>query len=876
MSAGKHFAPRARSRGFVRTTVVAVAVATAFSWVSPAGAATPSSRDRRLATSAVRSSVRLAGLWGAQTRSFNNSGFQRLFELSFPAYLRGGSVPPIVDELAPVSEICDGGRLDVNHASAATLSRQLFVPRFVANQMVDRRPYIDVAEFTHKWGLAAGNAFFDPANLCVTPTSLPPAAPNPCAKDSQVDINDPHGKGRLLRYFPDPLASWIVAGQPYLKLDNLDRVLGTYPLSAMVRKNLCVTPPNIDVADGTRYGWIDSSDGGDLRLLKFGLDVPDNTLEHPVGAWASIKPVVSPTEVEAPSIPSADFHIYGLWQDGHKTVRVTLPFDPAMEKFGSEFIPTLAHWDQPERQTGEELYEDEVDINANDETVSADVDSLSIFDSLTRVPTWLFENVAGFLTGTRFGGPNCDSHWSKQDSGDWTRNGQRVRLAGEFLDLPGAIVPIFGFPIKHCVAARVDNQKPITSDATLRLRNNTGTMQRVFDHSGSGQVGTVNFAPSFDWLWARAWTEVSGEVYAYPGGDVTLTVPVGQAATVHMKPAFFQTIAWKFIKELPVAYVIDQLGALGVIDAIRECAVAEFDNVVEDSSAIAIANFVRDFGAHCIPMDLIKKTLESQLGQGNLTRPKFNELDENLQQTTRFLKVLKVADFGITAFDLSSTLYSGRIKLDHYAARPSVDSRGRKLFDACVALVGLNWVIDEACQDRQYTGLNQVQDGSGGSAPEFPVGRLARDKDGTVWLIDQESNVARHVTNPGVYLCLAKHYFVDWDVDDLNSYLLPNGANTFSSAPVTCSDSTDTRNLRQFMPGTHVLRQDDAQGTSWVISDGVRYHIENGAQFTCWVSPQGSPGFPFHNERHVWDQVPASTVLQWATSEFKLAGCGAL
>lgn len=154
--------------------------------------------------------------------------------------------------------------------------------------------------------------------------------------------------------------------------------------------------------------------------------------------------------------------------------------------------------------------------------------------------------------------------------------------------------------------------------------------------------------------------------------------------------------------------------------------------------------------------------------------------------------------------------------------------------------------ILENCQNGHYA---RIGSGSGGTAG-LPLGLIARDPAGHAYFLDLDSGVLRPIADGATYLCLARHYHVDWDAE-LATY---RGAYAESSTPATCNASIpDTRPLNRGAvappDSAIVLRQPN--GTAWVVWGGNRIHIPSGAEFRCWVTQQHSTNIEFD----VWDQV---------------------
>lgn len=291
------------------------------------------------------------------------------------------------------------------------------------------------------------------------------------------------------------------------------------------------------------------------------LAVPAGTVEQP--ATASVKPLPEGD----PDLGGfgADLHIDADWQNGTKSVRITMPLaemEPGME-------PMVVH-DLPDGRR-ELLMGDRLDVDQVTKTVSFDATSLSRFWSVTMPSAFrlvsggpaiydydlaqrLFEEFVGLSADQ----PVCNPDLTESEY---------VSSAGSAFTSPGVLL---GRPaIRHCVSMR-----PAAGSQPDRgrwvLANNTGAVLRV---SVSGAAEVVNFGVSKDLLTDVAFLALNGassdtidagtpsatdsaygpEVFIPPGGSAVVTVPVGERGQVHFAAS---------PELLPHAFVLRQLGTL--------------------------------------------------------------------------------------------------------------------------------------------------------------------------------------------------------------------------------------------------------------------------------------------------------------------------
>jgi hypothetical protein len=206
--------------------------------------------------------------------------------------------------------------------------------------------------------------------------------------------------------------------------------------------------------------------------------------------------------------------------------------------------------------------------------------------------------------------------------------------------------------------------------------------------------------------------------------------------------------------------------------------------------------------------------------------------------------------------------------IEHYAAKPARDELGRVLRAACVSPYLYAWRVDMTCQSASYT--QQRQPSGGGGATGLPLGKIIRNTAGDAWFVTS-SDKKMHPTDGGTYICLTRHYAVDWAVDgsDLRAYRDDSGG---EGDAATCDGSLPpTRKI------THddnpdlfaVLRLGDGP-ESWIVMGGHRYAISSGQEFNCWVNP----AYRANIEVDVYDFVSPVELGTWPIGNGSISNCG--
>ena len=247
---------------------------------------------------------------------------------------------------------------------------------------------------------------------------------------------------------------------------------------------------------------------------------------------------------------AASFHIADDWEDGTKTVRLTMPLDPDLPALGPDHLVAVVH-DRTEREI---ISGDELAIDPVAGTVSFDTRSLSKFLSTSLPTLWLSEpqilhtnrtaalqELMAFL-GYRPQDPVCPAGITEDSSVD-TEGSAFVDHAS--LGHQRAI--------KHCVDRDGDG-------ARWTLVNNTSAALRT---SAGGPATIVNTGTSGDLLTDLAFARRNGIVIGSPdesyddtaidiapGGSIAIVMPDGQSGKITFDADTDLTIAAFLLRQV--------------------------------------------------------------------------------------------------------------------------------------------------------------------------------------------------------------------------------------------------------------------------------------------------------------------------------------
>jgi hypothetical protein len=763
---------------------------------------------------------------------------------------------------------CSPGQVNLNHSDAGKLQSLPGVSAPIAQRIIAMRPHDRVQDLLVVPGIGPDKmeAIRAGGNACSTPLTLPPPSADACTSTDQADVNDRASGERLAALFGGPTAQRIIAAQPFPDLAHARVVLAAGAGPGKVDKyaaRLCATPVP-KTTGGVNFSYVYSATGGRGDLGKFSLVIPPKTLTDPIGQWLRIAPQKTPTpDLDGPAWPSADFSVLGSsWRDGKKHVYVTLPIDPQLSEFGQTADPVIAHYDSDTRGGGE-IAATQADRAAG--TITAAVTHLSLLDSISQGVAWVSEPLVGLLTDGRFPAPTCDGSWKVNAStGSWARGTARVDLIGALLNLPGNTVPPFGWPQKHCVAAADSGEY----DARLRLVNNTRTFESLTRYSGNPKLDNADpiGADPLQLVITAAAEGVLRHPVAYPGAEVGAEVPSGQSGAVRMTPNIPITAFWAVVNETPFADVLDEIGndspaTNAIIKNGFGCVLSKLDALASlDSSSTQQLDALAGFLKSCIDFESIKVAILEAEHAGRIAPEKVGRLGVALNKLQRYVLWLKVGRIAVSGYDswlgYAGGSSAGIIDVENYAPRPTVDTQGRAVFDKCVKPRGLGWVIDVNCENAAYEQVGSTPQGSGGSNG-FPKGKIVRNASGNAWWVNNDAHVIQPIADGGTYLCLAKHYAVDWD-GSLAQY--QDKGNALGNSNATCDGSIpDDRPINHGETGDQAIVLREGDGTAWVVWNGQREWVPTGDEFRCWVNPKYTANIEFD----VWDQVTDAQLANW-------------
>jgi helix-hairpin-helix protein len=705
-----------------------------------------------------------------------------------PAHASTISVPRVPAQQPALTMQCGVGQIDLNHATAADLQRLPGVSVPIAQRIIAQRPHDRTKDLLVVPGIGPDKlAAIDASGLaCATPLTTPPPADHPCTSASQIDVNDPASQAKLADLFGGPTAARIVAAQPFPDLNHTLVVLAAGAGSGKVDKyatQLCVTPEP-KIFNGVEYAYVYGGTGGRNDYQGFSLVVPPGVLTATPGQWTAITPQHTPTpDLPGLAWPSADFQTFGpSWQNGTKQVYVSLPEDPALAQFGPGFEPVIAHWSDLSRQTGEELAGDALLVNGTGGTVTAAVTHLSLIDSISRAVQWPVEIVGNLVADARFPAPSCDGTWAlDSSSGDWSKDGGRIHLDSAYLNLPGNPVPPLGWPIKHCVGSGA------STDGRLDLLNNTRTMMSLTAYDGTTpKLGDVNVGGDLLQLaLADGAAALTGHPYAYPGGEVTATVPRGSFNAVQMKPAVFLTLLWAALDQSPYEELLKKLPKYGpVLNAVRagaECVMNAYGVAKLDSSSTpqADATAILGYIENCFTPQEFWQLIADGVSSGAISGDLANAVSSTLDKISRYSIWVRIGQVSLTGVDslLNATGSSaGIIGISYYTPRPTLDQQGRPVSQACVSAHGYGWTIDQTCEDNFYAAIPAITPPRPASGAAYII-KLWPNSIAS-WLVDSDGT-AHPIPDGSTYICLA-HYVPVWyelTQDRIDQIVTSYGAN---------------------------------------------------------------------------------------------------
>ncbi len=789
-------------------------------------------------------------------------------------------VPDVPEQQPVLTMACADGQIDLNHAPIDDLLGLPDINVPIARRVIESRPHDRVEDLLVVQGIGPGKLerIIASGLGCSTPLTIPPPSDDACVGD-QADVNDPASEPVLAELFGGPTAARIVEAQPFPDLDHAVVVAAAGAGRGKVRKlepDLCATPVP-KAYDGVTYGFAYSDDGGRADVDGYVLTVPGGVLDDPVGQWLSITPLPG-DDMLGPPRPSADFHIFGDWANGVDKVFVTVPdasyaeiMDDANENPSDPWLRGLIHYTDETKTAGELVVGGDILFDESAKTVTGVVTDLSPLDWVTHKANWLIEPAYGLL-GTAFPGPSCGSDWTEVSGTNyWEKDGNKFLIFGNWMDLPGNEVPVGGFPIKHCIGSA-------GSDGKITFRNSTGSVMQMDLESGTP---TLNSPPNIasglltpvDYAISTIGVPTNARVLT-PGADATAGLPIGTEARVNLASDPARTVVYLAL-DFAFGKIMDRIAKWPGMATTTNALTAELAGCIYQSlgtltSAGTPTSFLRQAMnalISCFQYDTIYKRVIEKLADLAGSYTDSHPVLVQLLNLREFAKILKVGGMAVGAIDGFTWSGDNPIVFGIQEAKPTVDSQGRRVPDHCVTLDddGLRWTIDNGCQNAYYYNGSNPPPGSGGGDTGLRPAVILRDGDRTslyYYPVPEDGLGAeiRPIDTGGLYLCLTRHYPIDWISRD-GQY---GGQNpTIYLTPPTCDSSlAPTRVLtNEALQNTSYLLR-ETSGRAWIYSnDGSRREIPSGEEFNCAVDAE-----PGYIDFLVWDQVPFDTInAEWPT-----------
>ena len=799
---------------------------------------------------------------------------------------------PAAATLPEVLMTCGTGQTDINKAPVAELQSALGVDTPTATRVVSWRPYLQPKDLAVVEGIGPAKLALILAmhNTCATPTQYPPPAPNPCV-DSRVDLASTTVDEIVTRFgVSKPIAQRIVDGRPYASLRHItpERVpgVGKGTLDAVVAKS-CLTPAPVRSAENS-WRWAYASQTTTVVRDKYALTVPAGVVDT-TGGWASITPIdrsVTDTTPDGPLVtgdqPTADFHVWADWMGGGDAVTVQLPEDPILDG-NPGWVPFLIH---TKSDGSVETFHDTTAVwDHAAGTVSAAETSLSDTSSSSYLPSWLLEKALGVLFGIRTTDPTCAAPWTQQGETAWYEDpvwGDLAYLDSYMLHLPGKPSLLGSYPFKHCLTS-VGSEG---SAVRLKLRNNTGSIEVVRPVGGSTVGKEPDNSLIDDDLYGLLITTVGGQLkpgtkFLAPGETAYFDTPMSAERNVDAKPDRAATAIYYLLKDGLEPLTDKVLGgkqmSAGTFDKLNDMVdcISSTLGLVGGSGEDTILALPRT-GTHCVPSDLIasqRSDLSASLWNG-VPGINYTQAFGNLKQVDRFLLWFKVTDLAMTAVDTIawSGLPDTTVRVEHWPAKPTVDSHGFPVQASCLTpdYSTHTWSLNETCQSVFWSTSSTPPPGSGEVGTAYPPAVILRSSSGNSLYVfgpDGHPGTTYLITTGASYVCLAKHYLVDW-VEHTGEY--HSNAIFLNDFPCNPADVASYIAHPEAVSSTTLLREPDGQGPQnrvWRIlnrATGTRTEVPTGQEFFCLTDPpttdlgDGVILSPIHYL--VWDQVPVATI----------------
>ncbi len=811
-----------------------------------------------------------------------------------PAGAATGVGSPTAATLPEVVMTCVSGQTDINKATVAELMVALAVDKPVATRVVSWRPYLQTKDLLVVEGIGPQKlaAILAANKTCATPTQYPLPARNPCVDTTHVDLAAASVDEMAKRLgITKPIAQRIAVGRPYASLGHVtpERVggVGKGTLDTVVSKS-CLTPAPVRSADSS-WRWAYSSQKTMVTRDKYALTVPARVIDT-AGGWASITPIdnsVTDTTPAGPLVtgdqPTADFHIHAPWTGGGDTVTVRLPADPALAS-NPDWIPFLIHTKDDGRV--ETFHDATAAWNQAAGTVSAAQTSLSDTSSSSYAPSWLLEKALGVLFGIRTTDPTCAQAWAQQPGSAWFEDPNYRHLAyldSYMLNLPGKPSLLGSYPFKHCLQSIGGDG----SDVRLKLRNNTGSIEVVKPLGGSSIAKEPDGALIDADLYGLLVTTVAekldpGAKYLTPGATAYFDTPLSTERDVDASPDRVATAIYYFLKEglEPVTDKVlggKQMSAttFGMLNNAVDCMSTLLGSLggSVDDTILALPRT----GEKCVKPEELIASMRADLSAAMRAGVKgidYGQAFDNLKKADRFLLWFKATDIALKAVDTIawSGLPDTSVRVAHWPAKPTFDSHGFPVREECLTqdFATHTWTLNEACQSIAWHNATTPPSGSGVPGTDYPPAVIVRKSSGNELYVYNSSGgpgTWYQIRTGANYVCLAKHYMVDW-VQNNREYYADNVIH-LNDFPCNDADPAAYDTNPSVVDEFTLLREPDSEGAPnrvWRVLDrsaGKRTEVPTGNEFYCLTDPPTTDigqiilnPIPYL----VWDQVPVHTI----------------
>jgi hypothetical protein len=308
-----------------------------------------------------------------------------------------------------------------------------------------------------------------------------------------------------------------------------------------------------------------------VSLGKYSLTVPAGVVSAPT--TATIYQLAADPDDQAGL--GADFQINGDWENGAKTVSVTLPIDPDLATLGTGWAPVVEHYQSP---TDPDIYTGaNLSVDQADATVTVNTDSLSPFIS-TSLPQSILSSVTSTIgtilkfqifiqnqlrafLGVQATPPSCNPSLNAQNG---------VQTTGSAF----SVSPALGVPgILYCV--QPSTLPDGTPAAQWTLTNNTGAVLQVTSESSGPPITTLPSGDAGTDIFMGLLNQVqpAGSVLIPPTGSAVVTVPQHQTVQLDISPG-------PAINTADVFLIREAANLLVGVPKIATSAWAVFDNCV--------------------------------------------------------------------------------------------------------------------------------------------------------------------------------------------------------------------------------------------------------------------------------------------------------